>query len=182
VPNRAQAAATFSEPRLEILNRSFLEHKTGSASRLAWFVEAIGPGLREFIWIDARTGGVLLHFNQLHTALNRQVYNSNNGPVLPGTLARVEADPPTGNADVDAAYDQSGITYASPELLRSRPSSAPAAIRSSVSGTRLMPERPTPTGTARRWSTAPASRTPTTSSATKFSGQFEAIYSGDPAR
>jgi Zn-dependent metalloprotease len=110
---RAQvsAGATFTEPRLEILNRSFLEQKTGSASRLAWFVEASGPGLREFIWIDARTGGVLLHFNQLHTALNRQVYNANNGSVIPGTLARQEGNPPTGNADVDAAYDQSGITY-----------------------------------------------------------------------
>ena len=110
---RAQAAAgaTFTEPRLEILNRSFLEHKTGSASRLAWFVEASGPGLREFIWIDARTGGVLLHFNQLHSALNRQIYNANDTNIVPGTLARQEGNPPTGNVDVDAAYDQSGITY-----------------------------------------------------------------------
>ncbi len=108
---QASAGATFTEPRLEILNRGFLEHRTGAASRLAWFVEAVGVGLREFIWIDARTGSVLLHFNQLHSALNRQVYNASNTSILPGTFARGEGNPPTGNVDVDAAYDQSGITY-----------------------------------------------------------------------
>jgi Zn-dependent metalloprotease len=108
---QAAAGASYSEPRLEILNRGFLQQKSEAVSRLVWFIEATGPALREFIWIDARRGGVLLHFNQLHTALSRQIYNANNTSITPGTLARLEGEPPTGNADVDAAYDQSGITY-----------------------------------------------------------------------
>jgi hypothetical protein len=67
--------------------------------------------LREFIWIDAETGGLLLNFSQLHKAKNRQVYNANNGPALPGTLARSEGAGPTGNPEVDDAYTLSGVTY-----------------------------------------------------------------------
>ncbi len=107
----AQAAGVqYSEPRLEVFSRGFLEHRPDD-SRLAWFVEATGRGVREFIWVDARTGGRLLNFTQLHTAKNRQVYNANGGPALPGTLARSEGQGPIGNVDVDDAYVNAGITY-----------------------------------------------------------------------
>jgi Zn-dependent metalloprotease len=41
----------------------------------------------------------------------RNVFNANNGSNLPGTMARAEGDPPTGDAAVDEAYDGSGATY-----------------------------------------------------------------------
>ena len=41
--------ARYSEPRLEILNRALLSEQSAFGSRLAWFVEATGPALREFI-------------------------------------------------------------------------------------------------------------------------------------
>ena len=34
-------------------------------THLAWFVEVTGPALREYVWVDARTGSVILHFSQL---------------------------------------------------------------------------------------------------------------------
>lgn len=43
--------------------------------------------------------------------LLRNVYNANNGTSLPGTLARGEGDPATGDLAVDEAYDGSGATY-----------------------------------------------------------------------
>ena len=105
--------ATYSEPRLEILNRGVLEAAaaTPSPSRLAWFIEASGSALREYIWIDAQTGDLLLHFSQLTDAKNRTIYNLAHGTTLPGTLVRSEGDAATGDTDTDVAYDYSGATY-----------------------------------------------------------------------
>ena len=80
-------------------------------TRLAWFVEATGPGLREYIWIDARHGGVALHFSQLDKARNRAIYTANSTWSLPGSLVGVEEVAPAGDADATAAYDFAGDTY-----------------------------------------------------------------------
>jgi Zn-dependent metalloprotease len=102
--------AQLSEPRLEILNRGLLEERR-HATRLAWFLEARGPALREYIWIDAKKGNPLLHFSQLTNALNREIYDGNSLDTLPGTLMRTEGGPATGDSDADAAYTYSGDTY-----------------------------------------------------------------------
>jgi bacillolysin len=103
--------ARYSEPRLEVFSRGMLEHRVGWPSRLAWFVEATGPELREFIWIDASDASVLLSFSQLAHGKNRLIYTANNGTALPGSLARSEAGPATGNSDQDNAYNFAGLTY-----------------------------------------------------------------------
>lgn len=103
--------ATYSEPRLEILNRAFLASSGTDRSRLAWFIEASAIDLRQYIWIDAQTGGVLLTFSQLTDAKNRLVYSAGNTPSLPGTLVRTEGGAATGDADNDNAYLFAGITY-----------------------------------------------------------------------
>ena len=41
----------------------------------------------------------------------RNVFTANNGTNLPGTLARTEGEPPTGDLAVDEAYDGSGATF-----------------------------------------------------------------------
>jgi Zn-dependent metalloprotease len=105
------ARARYSEPRLEIVNRGFLGQRGFSPSRLAWFIEATGPGLRQFIWIDARNGDLVLQFSQLHSAKSRHIYDAGGSFGLPGTSARPEGAPATGNADVDDAYDRSGDVY-----------------------------------------------------------------------
>jgi bacillolysin len=101
----------YSEPRLEIFNRSLLSDEANFGSRLAWFVEATGPVLRQYIWIDAETGALLLSFSQLAEAKFRRVYNSHDSWFYPGGLIRSEGDPATGDNDADKAYDYAGVTY-----------------------------------------------------------------------
>ncbi len=103
--------AQLSQPRLEIFNRGLFEG-TRSPTHLAWFVEAAGPGFRQYIWVAAhRGGGVLLNFSQLTPLLNRLVYNGNGTGNLPGTLVRSEGGPATGDVDADLAYNYAGDTY-----------------------------------------------------------------------
>ncbi len=102
--------ADFSAPRLEIFNRGLLEG-TVRPTQLVWFIEAKTPERREYIWVHAHSGGVLLHFNQRPHARNRQVYTANNSSALPGTLCRQEGEGPSGDADCDEAYDYAGDTY-----------------------------------------------------------------------
>ena len=104
------AGALYSEPRLEIFNRGLLSDRSDQ-SHLAWFVEATGLGLREFIWLDAQSGIVLLHFSQLTDAKSRKVYTAGHTSTLPGTLVRSEGGAATGDADQDNAYTYAGITY-----------------------------------------------------------------------
>jgi Zn-dependent metalloprotease len=106
----AAAEAVLSEARLEILNRAVFEGAR-RPTQLAWFVEATGPGLREYIWIDARHGGVALHFSQLDKARNRSIYTANSSWSLPGSLVGVEDVAPAGDADATAAYNFAGDTY-----------------------------------------------------------------------
>lgn len=105
------ANPALSVPRLEIFNRGMLDGAQ-RPTRLAWFIEANAPGLRELIWIDARNGAVLLHFNQRADALVRAVHSADRSSSLPGRLVRSEGEPPTGDKDADAAYDFSGDAYA----------------------------------------------------------------------
>lgn len=102
--------ATLSIPKLEIFNQGLFENYR-SSTHLAWFIEATKLGLREQIWIDAERGAVLLHFNQVANALNREVYTANDLDELPGELIRSEGESATGDADADAAYDYAGDTY-----------------------------------------------------------------------
>ena len=102
--------AQLSTPRLEVFNRGLLEGRS-YPTRLAWFVEATKINVREFIWIDAQRGGVLLYFSQLNDAKSRSIYTANNKNTLPGTLLRTESQLSTGDMDADKAYDYAGDTY-----------------------------------------------------------------------
>lgn len=110
---KAQQAGdtVYSEPRLEIFDRAALSHPASLGSRLAWFVEATGPAQRDFIWVDAQNGAILLNFSQLTEAKSRRVHDAGFSSTLPGTLRRVEGDPATGDPDEDNAYNFAGQTY-----------------------------------------------------------------------
>jgi Zn-dependent metalloprotease len=111
--------AELSTPRLEILDRALLGAPGPGGPRLAWFVEARKVDLREYVWIDAHDGGVLLSFSQLAHGRNRLTYDANdpgdlNFDDLPGTLVRSEATGPAAGAnaaDVNGAHDHAGDTY-----------------------------------------------------------------------
>lgn len=108
-PTANQQLLTLSAPKLAIYDpRLFSNHI--SPARLVWQI-AISSGqpypIKELILIDAQTGGILLHFNQAHTALSRQIYTANhltedNGLTLPGTLVCDESDPSCSSGDTDA--------------------------------------------------------------------------------
>lgn len=102
--------ATLSTPQLEVFNQGLFEGRQ-APSQLAWFIEATKIDVREFIWIDAQHGVVLLHFSQLTDARSRRIYTANGTTTLPGTLVRSEGGAATGDPDADAAYDFSGDTY-----------------------------------------------------------------------
>jgi Zn-dependent metalloprotease len=107
------ADARFGNPRLEVFNRGMIDEGT-HPTRLAWFVEATGGYLREYIWIDAHTGAVLLNFSQLTDVKSRTVFTMNhdlNVANLPGVLVRSEGQLPVTDADANQAYDFSGQTY-----------------------------------------------------------------------
>jgi bacillolysin len=80
-------------------------------ARLAYFVEVYTSEVRDFVWVDAMRGYILLCFSQEPDALQRQVFDAAGGNALPGTLARSEGGAATGNTDVDDAYDSAGDFY-----------------------------------------------------------------------
>jgi Zn-dependent metalloprotease len=73
------------------------------------------------VFVDAATGEVLRFHNDLHTAMNRLTHNNANasgcpgsgspGCILPGLLVRGEADPATGDPDVDQTHANTALAY-----------------------------------------------------------------------
>lgn len=106
---------TVSEAELWVYNPILL--KPGfNLSSLVWRMDVYSGDLRpidELVLIDAHRGAVVLHFNQIATAKNREVYDNQNDPNagLPGLgPVRTEGQPATGITDVDRAYDYAGDT------------------------------------------------------------------------
>jgi bacillolysin len=91
--------------------------------RLAWLttVASREPLGQWRVFVDARTGEMLRLYNDLQTARNRQTYTNGNDPdcntagapacVLPGSLVRSEASPPSGDAVVDDAHAHKAAVY-----------------------------------------------------------------------
>jgi Zn-dependent metalloprotease len=82
--------------------------------RLAYYVvlaEETRP-LREAFFVDAHSGEILDHWTLIQNALDREVYDAQGGSGLPGVLVRAEGDPPTGDPEIDAAYEYGGDFYA----------------------------------------------------------------------
>ena len=104
-----------SRPVLSVFDPSLLVN-TRPSSSLVWQVtvapNTVAP-INEYVLIDAQTGGILLHFNQVDTARNRRTYTAANQAVLPGSLICTEATDPcaSGDADTDAAHDFARDTY-----------------------------------------------------------------------
>lgn len=82
-------------------------------ARLAWKVQMfVADPLGNFVYyIDATDGGVIDSYNNLMSALDREVYDTSNTTTLPGALQRSEGQGVTGDASVDAAYDNAGTVY-----------------------------------------------------------------------
>ena len=106
-----------SRPQLWIYDPRLIGAPPNTGTSLVWRLEVHGGRLgeiNEFVVVDAHTGRVLLHFNQVETAKSRQVCDTNNDPdesYVCTSPARSEGDPPTSVPEVDRAYDFSGGVY-----------------------------------------------------------------------
>jgi Zn-dependent metalloprotease len=111
-------------PQLWIYNPALLGGPGLRISRLVWRMEVSAPGaaqpVRELVLVDALRGNIALHFNQVAHAKQRIVCDDKNvvdsdgnqdNNCVPANYARVEGQGPTGNPDVDDAYDYAGATY-----------------------------------------------------------------------
>lgn len=73
--------------------------------------EREGDPQRDRVYVDVDTGSIVAIHPQYHYLKNRQVHSAGNGTSLPGTLLRSEGQAASGDVDVNAAYDNSGIVY-----------------------------------------------------------------------
>jgi vibriolysin len=88
----------------------------GDALHLAWEILAEGEHgdlpMRDLLYVDALGGDLVDRRPQIHSALNRRIYSSNNGTSLPGSLKRTEGGALTSDAIVNLAYDNMGKAHA----------------------------------------------------------------------
>ncbi len=103
-----------SKPNLAIYDPRLLSPGSGQPG-LVWRLELTSdkPPIREFVVVDAQTGAVRLHFNQIDTALDRATYTADETAVQPGTLVCDETDPTcaAGDSDAQHAHQYAGDTY-----------------------------------------------------------------------
>ncbi|AKJ06602.1 Zn-dependent metalloprotease [Archangium gephyra] len=88
----------------------------GNGARLTYRVqlEALtdkGEPSMPNLFIDAHSGEVVKQFDNMKTTKNRKTYNAGNRTTLPGTLVRSEGQAPSGDAVLDQAHDNAGLTY-----------------------------------------------------------------------
>ncbi|MEZ4383468.1 MAG: M4 family metallopeptidase [Nannocystaceae bacterium] len=69
-----------------------------------------GPEV-DVVFADARSGELLTRHPQIHRAKSRKVYSANNGQSLPGSQKMSEGAGNNSDPVVQAAYDNSGLTY-----------------------------------------------------------------------
>ncbi|PKO19145.1 MAG: hypothetical protein CVU39_00920 [Chloroflexi bacterium HGW-Chloroflexi-10] len=95
-----------SEPELWIYNPVVLGIGGLGKTRLVWRMEVISKDdsllIDELVLVDAQTGIVHLHFNQVDSLLDLAVYNLHNTESLPGTFVCDETDLTCAAGDADA--------------------------------------------------------------------------------
>jgi len=82
-------------------------------THLAWKIQLrTEEPLGDFIYyVDAHSGAVINHYNNMKFALDRKTYTASNGTTLPGTLTRSEGQGVVGDTPLDNAHDYAGTVY-----------------------------------------------------------------------
>ena len=104
-----------TEPELSVYDPTLLEPSLLPPA-LVWLVEVSTGGkapVNELVLVNAVTGGIALHFNQIHTARDRKTYDANNTTSLPGTLRCDEGNPTCSGGDTHEvdAHEYAGDVY-----------------------------------------------------------------------
>lgn len=89
--------------------------------------------VRDNVFVDVETGAIVAVYPQIQDALNRQVHDAMTGTGLPGTLRRGEGQPPAGDPEVNAVYDNVGFAYEAYRRMFERDSYNGAGARLDVS-------------------------------------------------
>jgi bacillolysin len=104
-------------PELSVYDPQIFHDGTAPA-RLVWRIEVSSSRhlpVRELVLVDARSGRIALHFNQVDNIKNRETYSSNATANYMVTLQCNEADGDTctngADADADAAHLHAGDAY-----------------------------------------------------------------------
>lgn len=112
--NRRTTDLDRNAPELLVYDPAVLGKPGGI--RLVWKLQVSdldgdGGPVGENIFVDAHTGEIVNHYTFLHTALDRRVYDSRRFEVVRQNLRRAEGDPPTGDRQIDNAFDFVGDTF-----------------------------------------------------------------------
>ncbi|MFN8076055.1 MAG: Calx-beta domain-containing protein [Kineosporiaceae bacterium] len=111
------ASWKVTAPVLSVYDPALLGAPGPAVRSLVWRAEATSTRSqrRETVLVNARTGGIMLHFDSNAEAKQRTVCNFKNVPTASETCrspyVRSEGGAATGVPDVDLAYDYAGITY-----------------------------------------------------------------------
>lgn len=103
---------TASVPQLSIYQSNVISPNTMPA-KLVWKIKITAEEINELVLIDAQTGAITFHLNQIHSALNRETYSANNTAIYKAKLICNETDPNCDAGDTDAklAHKYAADTY-----------------------------------------------------------------------
>jgi Zn-dependent metalloprotease len=113
VAKQALPSGTLAESPTKQVFAGLSPYISGPNARVAWFIWLVSEAdeeSAEYV-VDAATGNILDVIPKESEAKSRKIYDWKSGPNLPGTLVRSEGGAPTADADVNAAYDNTGKVY-----------------------------------------------------------------------
>lgn len=111
-PTESPVNIRSTTPRLAIFSPAVMD-ETG-APVLVWDLEVSSQTLLEAnarVLVNAANGQLVRVWTQIHSALNRQIFDANTTTNDPGTLVRAEGQVASGISDADNAYTFLGETY-----------------------------------------------------------------------
>lgn len=99
-------------PELSIFKPDMISPNTMPA-RVVWKLTISAEEINELIFVDAISGSIMFHLNQIHSVLNRSTYSADNTTVFQATLICDETDPTctAGDTDAQAAHQYAADTY-----------------------------------------------------------------------
>ncbi len=111
----AVSALAASAPILSVYDPKLLSPNT-SPAKLVWRIEVSSTRqqpIHELVLIDAQSGHISLHFNQVDTALQLSTHDTGGTSTLPGTQVCTQADLTcaAGSADAKSAHTFAQDTY-----------------------------------------------------------------------
>ena len=109
---RSAGKLNISKAELSVFDPRLISPDTRPAN-LVWKITVTSRDINELVLVDAVSGAITFHLNQIHSALNRQTFTSLNTTTLRKQLVCDETDPNCNAGDIDAkkAHEYAADTY-----------------------------------------------------------------------